>query len=136
MWSNYGSLTSPEGRLAFVSTVREVIDMAGQRVSANDKLYLAAAIPTLIVWGDRDGIIPVAHGHAAHHAIPGSRLEILEGSGHFLPLQDRTAWPPWWPTSWPPPKPAGRTAWPSGPPCAKAGPDRSARTPGDPSSPR
>ncbi|MDQ1418694.1 MAG: hypothetical protein QOJ52_656 [Acidimicrobiaceae bacterium] len=88
MWDNYGSLTSPAGRLAFLSTVREVIDLAGQRVSANEKLYLAAAIPTLIVWGDRDSIIPVSHGYAAHEAVPGSRLEILEGSGHFLPRQD------------------------------------------------
>ncbi|MDQ1392429.1 MAG: hypothetical protein QOF30_1406 [Acidimicrobiaceae bacterium] len=88
MWDNYTSLTSPAGRLAFLSTVREVIDLAGQRVSANEKLYLAAAIPTLIVWGDRDSIIPVAHGYAAHEAVPGSRLEILQGSGHFLPRQD------------------------------------------------
>jgi pimeloyl-ACP methyl ester carboxylesterase len=88
LWEGYTSLTSREARQAFVSTVREVIDLAGQRVSANDKLYLAATIPTLIVWGDRDGIIPVAHGEAAHQAIPGSRLEILEGSGHFLPLQE------------------------------------------------
>jgi pimeloyl-ACP methyl ester carboxylesterase len=88
MWDNYTSLTSPEGRLAFLSTVREVIDPGGQRVSANDKLYLAAAIPTLIVWGDRDAVLPVAHGQAADAAVPGSRLEILEGSGHFLPVQD------------------------------------------------
>jgi pimeloyl-ACP methyl ester carboxylesterase len=88
MWDNYTSLTTPAGRLAFLSTVREVIDPGGQRVSANDKLYLAAAIPTLIVWGDRDRILPVAHAHAAHAAVPGSRLEILEGSGHFLPVQD------------------------------------------------
>jgi pimeloyl-ACP methyl ester carboxylesterase len=88
MWDNYTALTSPEGRLAFLTTVREVIDVAGQRVSANDKLYLAAAIPTLIVWGDRDSVIPVAHAHDAHRAIPGSRLEILDGSGHFLPVQD------------------------------------------------
>jgi pimeloyl-ACP methyl ester carboxylesterase len=88
MWDNYGSLTSAAGRVAFLSTVREVIDLAGQRVSANDKLYLAAAIPTLIVWGDRDGIIPVSHAYDAHAAVPGSRLEILAGSGHFLPVQD------------------------------------------------
>jgi pimeloyl-ACP methyl ester carboxylesterase len=88
MWNNYASLTSPAARLAFLSTVREVIDLAGQRVSAHEKLYLAAAIPTMIVWGDRDSIIPVSHGYAAHEAVPGSRLEILKGSGHFLPMQD------------------------------------------------
>jgi pimeloyl-ACP methyl ester carboxylesterase len=37
----------------------------------------------MIVWGDRDHIIPVHQGHEAHEAIPGSRLEIFEGAGHF-----------------------------------------------------
>jgi pimeloyl-ACP methyl ester carboxylesterase len=74
--------------MAFVQTVRSVIDVAGQRVSAHDRLYLAAAVPTLIVWGDRDRIIPVDHAYRTAEAIPGSRLEILEGAGHFLPWQD------------------------------------------------
>ena len=52
-------------------------------MSANNRLYLAAAMPTLIVWGDADPIIPVSHAHAAHEAIAGSRLEILPGVGHF-----------------------------------------------------
>ncbi len=30
-----------------------------------------------------DRIIPVAHGYAAHEALPGSRLEVLAGVGHF-----------------------------------------------------
>ena len=52
-------------------------------MSALDRLYLAAHLPTLIVWGDNDAIIPVEHARAAHEAIAGSRLEILEGVGHF-----------------------------------------------------
>ena len=52
-------------------------------MSASDRLYLAADVPTLIVWGDRDPIIPMAHGIAAHEAIPGSRFEIFEGAGHY-----------------------------------------------------
>jgi pimeloyl-ACP methyl ester carboxylesterase len=79
----YGSLADGPTRQAFVSTLRSVVDVAGQRVSARDRLYLAAAMPTLIVWGDDDRIIPVAHAFAAHDAMPGSRLEIFEGVGHF-----------------------------------------------------
>ena len=60
-----------------------VIEPGGQTVSALDRLYLAAHLPTLIVWGDRDPIIPVAHAYAAHDAMPGSRLEVFEGIGHF-----------------------------------------------------
>ena len=79
----YRSLTNPENRKAFVTTMRSVIDPGGQSVSAMDRLYLAAHMPTLIVWGDRDTIIPVVHAYKVHEAIPNSRLSIMEGVGHF-----------------------------------------------------
>lgn len=88
MWRSYRSLTEPETRRAFVRTVRAVIDPGGQSVSAMDRLYLAAHMPTLIVWGDRDRIIPLAHAHQAHEAIPNSRLEVMEGVGHFPHAED------------------------------------------------
>jgi len=74
-------------RRAFVQTLRAVIDAHGQRVSARDRLYLAHEIPTMIIWGDRDAVIPVSHAHIAHELIPGSRLEVIEGAGHFLPIE-------------------------------------------------
>jgi pimeloyl-ACP methyl ester carboxylesterase len=83
IWESYGSLADGDTRTAFLRTLRSVIDVAGQRVSAADRLYLAAAVPTLIIWGDRDHIIPVAQSHATHLAIPGSRLEVFGGAGHF-----------------------------------------------------
>jgi pimeloyl-ACP methyl ester carboxylesterase len=83
MWRSYASLTESVNRQSFIRTIRSVIDPGGQTVSAMDRLYLAEEIPTLIIWGDRDNIIPVSHAFAAHEAIPGSRLEIIEGSGHF-----------------------------------------------------
>jgi pimeloyl-ACP methyl ester carboxylesterase len=82
------SLGDTERRAAFVRTVRSVMSPRGQRVTANDRLYLAEGTPTLIVWGDRDPIIPVQHGHAAHERVPHSRLEIFAGSGHFPQLDD------------------------------------------------
>jgi pimeloyl-ACP methyl ester carboxylesterase len=87
MWRAYASLAEPEHRRAFVRTLRAVIDPGGQTVSALDRVYLAAEVPTLLVWGDRDEIIPVAHAHRAHALIPGSRLEIFEGAGHFLHVE-------------------------------------------------
>lgn len=83
MWRAYSSLTEAANRKAFIRTMRSVIDPGGQTVSAMDRLYLASHMPTLIVWGDRDEIIPVSHAYAAHEAIPGSRLEVMEGVGHF-----------------------------------------------------
>jgi pimeloyl-ACP methyl ester carboxylesterase len=83
IWRAYSSLAGAENRHAFVRTMRGVIDPGGQVVDASDRLYLAARVPTLIVWGDNDLIIPVSHAHVAHEAIAHSRLEILDGVGHF-----------------------------------------------------
>jgi pimeloyl-ACP methyl ester carboxylesterase len=83
----FASLDSAGSRQAFLHTVRAVIEPGGQRVSAHDRLELAAPIPSLIVWGERDSIIPLAHGAAAHEAMPGSRFEVFPGAGH-LPHHD------------------------------------------------
>ncbi len=83
MWRAYGSLTETANRKAFIRTMRSVVDPGGQSVSALDRLYLAAGVPTLIIWGDRDEIIPVSHAYEAHEAIAGSQLVVMEGVGHF-----------------------------------------------------
>jgi pimeloyl-ACP methyl ester carboxylesterase len=81
-------LERPGARKAFVETLRAVIDVRGQRVSARDRLYLLGSMPTLIVWGERDNTIPLLHGRAAHEAIPGSRFETLPRAAHFPNLED------------------------------------------------
>jgi pimeloyl-ACP methyl ester carboxylesterase len=86
----YSTLAESPSRVAFVHTLRSVVEPGGQRVSAVDKLYLAAGRPTLIVWGAKDTVIPVAHAYHAHEAIPGSQLEIFEQSEHF-PHMDEPA---------------------------------------------
>jgi pimeloyl-ACP methyl ester carboxylesterase len=88
MWRSYKSLTDAESRHAFVRTLRSVIDPGGQSVSAVDRLYLTAHMPTLIVWGDHDRIIPVDHAYLAHEAIPDSRLEVMEGVGHYPHVEE------------------------------------------------
>jgi pimeloyl-ACP methyl ester carboxylesterase len=81
------SMPDAEARGAFLATLRAVIDERGQRVDARDRLYLAEAMPTLIVWGARDPVIPVEHGAEAHEAMPGSRFEVLD-AGHFPQLEE------------------------------------------------
>src|ERR671923_3088409 len=81
--NGFASLDNTGSRQAFVHTVRAVIEPSGQRVSAHDRLALAGLLPSLIVWGERDSIIPLAHGAAAHAAMPGSRLEVFPGAGHM-----------------------------------------------------
>jgi pimeloyl-ACP methyl ester carboxylesterase len=87
------SLSDRERREAFVRTARSVISPRGQRVAATDKLYLAADVPTLLVAGGRDFVIPAEHTRAAARLAPGSRLEVFEDAGHFphLDQPDRFA---------------------------------------------
>jgi pimeloyl-ACP methyl ester carboxylesterase len=87
MLEGFASLAAVDARRAFLHTARSIIDVTGQRVSARDRLYLAAGMPTLIVWGENDPMIPAAHGRAAHAEMPGSRLEIFPDAGHF-PFND------------------------------------------------
>ncbi|HET9162774.1 MAG TPA: alpha/beta fold hydrolase [Solirubrobacterales bacterium] len=83
----YAGLEDPARRAAFLDTLRAVVGTRGQRVAAGDRLYLAEAVPVLIVWGARDSIIPVRHGKDAARAIPGSRLEVFEDIGHLPQLE-------------------------------------------------
>jgi pimeloyl-ACP methyl ester carboxylesterase len=81
-------LENGDARAAFLHTLRAVIDVHGQRVSATDRLYLLESMPTMIVWGERDNTIPLAHGAAAHEAIPHSHFHTLPGAAHFPHLED------------------------------------------------
>jgi pimeloyl-ACP methyl ester carboxylesterase len=88
VWRGLGTLSDADTRRAFFHTMRTKVDLGGQRASAADRLYLAAQMPTLIVWGDSDRIIPASHAEAAHAGIEGSRLDVFPGAGHFPYLDD------------------------------------------------
>jgi len=88
MARGHSTLGDSEARAAFVHTLRAVVEPGGQRVDASDRLYLAQHIPFLLIWGERDSIIPVSHGRAAHEQMPGSRLEVFAHSGHFPQLDE------------------------------------------------
>jgi pimeloyl-ACP methyl ester carboxylesterase len=88
MARGYASLADVGARQAFLHSLRAVIDPGGQRVSATDRLYLSSLLPSLIVWGRRDPLIPVSHSGVAHRAMPGSRLEVFDNAGHFPQLEE------------------------------------------------
>jgi pimeloyl-ACP methyl ester carboxylesterase len=83
IWRSFSSLGDEDTRRAFLRTLRAVVDVGGQAVSASNRLHLVGELPTLIIWGGDDPIIPVEHAYEAHTAIEGSRLEIFEGAGHY-----------------------------------------------------
>jgi pimeloyl-ACP methyl ester carboxylesterase len=86
----FDALPNAASRRAFVRTLRAAIDWRGQAITMLDRCYLAKDMPTLLVWGDRDGVIPVTHAHQVHAAMPASRLEVFANAGHF-PHQDQPA---------------------------------------------
>ena len=87
-WAAFESLSRPGHRRAFFKTLRAVVDNTGQAVSAANRFHLAGQLPVQVIWGDRDPIIPVSHGYATHEAIPGSRLAIVPGTGHYPHVED------------------------------------------------
>jgi len=84
----YFALADRTARLAFLRTLRSVVDRRGQVITMLDRCYLTQGMPTLLVWGGRDRVIPVVHGALAHAAMPGSRLEIFSDAGHFPHHED------------------------------------------------
>ncbi|SOC47798.1 Pimeloyl-ACP methyl ester carboxylesterase [Blastococcus aggregatus] len=87
------ALSDAEARRAFLRTLRSVVDVHGQSVTAIDRLYLAEAIPMLVIWGARDPIVPVAHAETVRRLVPSARVEIFPDSGHWphLAQPDRFA---------------------------------------------
>lgn len=81
--ARYLRLVEPGTRSAFLRTLRSVVDWRGQVVNMVDRCYLTEGIPTLLVWGTEDSVVPSGHALRAHRAMPGSRLVLFEGAGHF-----------------------------------------------------
>lgn len=84
----HASLSDREARGAFINTLRAVVEPGGQRVNASNRLYLARHLPLMLVWGEQDSLIPVAHATATHEQVADSRLEIFAESGHFPQLDE------------------------------------------------
>ena len=83
IWRGFTSLADADSRRAFLATTRGVIDPGGQKVSAHDHLPMGIDVPTLVLWGTRDRMIPAWHATTAHQVITDSRVVFFEGAGHF-----------------------------------------------------
>ncbi|HEU5456740.1 MAG TPA: alpha/beta fold hydrolase [Nocardioides sp.] len=88
VWDGFTSLGDADTRRAFLATTRAVIDPGGQTVNAHDYLPDATPIPTLVVWGTKDRMIPAWHAASATGSMPNCRVELFQGAGHFPHLDD------------------------------------------------
>ena len=48
-------------------------------------------LPTLILWGSADAVVPVASAERYRAAIPGAQLQVIEGAGHCVEMEEPTA---------------------------------------------
>jgi pimeloyl-ACP methyl ester carboxylesterase len=79
----YALLADRESRLAFIHTLRSVVDYQGQRVAALDRVRTIERVPSLIIWGERDRILPSRHGEHVHNQVPNTSLTVFKQAGHF-----------------------------------------------------
>jgi len=70
---------------AFARTVRDVIDWRGQRRNFMHRVSEVEKLPPLLIlWGDRDALIPIDQGKAFAAMLDGAVFETFEGCGHYL----------------------------------------------------
>jgi pimeloyl-ACP methyl ester carboxylesterase len=86
--SAFASFSDGGARSAFVQSARGSLDLSGQRLTGTQRLHLLAETPVLLIAGSRDPVIPVDHTVDAHETLPGSRLELFDGAGHFPHVDD------------------------------------------------
>ena len=75
------SLGTPEGRAAILEMYRSG-DF--EKLAPYEGALGRLGVPALILWAENDDFAPIGGAHRLHREIPGSKLEIVEGAGHFL----------------------------------------------------
>jgi len=78
-------IASRGGRHALLQTARQCIPPNADELLAKVKTI---AVPTFILWGREDGVIPLKVGELLHQAIPNSILEVIERCGH-IPQEEK-----------------------------------------------
>lgn len=78
-------LMSDALRAGPLNLARATLQVLGSRLDARLREIQAE---TLIIWGERDRLLPLEIGRRLHQALPGSRLEVIAGAGHN-PMWDR-----------------------------------------------
>ncbi|MFT3717034.1 MAG: alpha/beta fold hydrolase [Gordonia sp. (in: high G+C Gram-positive bacteria)] len=82
-----GDLTDSEAQAAFVRTLRSAVDWRGQSITTLDRAHSVENLPLLMIWGDRDPVIPARHAELFGAVVPSAQVEMFPGSGHF-PFHD------------------------------------------------
>jgi 4,5:9,10-diseco-3-hydroxy-5,9,17-trioxoandrosta-1(10),2-diene-4-oate hydrolase len=64
------------------------VSFGGQDDSINSRGRLhEIKVPTLLIWGRQDGVIPLQHGEIARELIAGSKLTVIDDCGHVPQIE-------------------------------------------------
>lgn len=85
----FAELRKPRAGRAFISFQRDELKWRGLRTVYMDRLH-ELSVPTLIIHGEKDGLVPVEYARQAHERIPGSRLYVIPECGHW-PQREKPA---------------------------------------------
>jgi pimeloyl-ACP methyl ester carboxylesterase len=80
------SLKPPYTRVQ-IGIGKSIMSLKGQTTVLLDELA-RLVMPTLLVWGAKDGVVPVKHAYAAARVIPDCRVHIFENGGHHIHNQN------------------------------------------------
>jgi pimeloyl-ACP methyl ester carboxylesterase len=89
----YQFLSRPGFQEFFLRILRQVVDLRGAREEILNPIMnhlQDIAQPVLIVWGEKDRVLPLKHGFLGRERLPRARLQIMEGCGH-IPFFERAA---------------------------------------------
>lgn len=79
------ALAHAGGRHALLQTARQCIPEDVDEIAAEVNKI---TVPTLLLWGRQDAVMPLAVGELLHAAIPNSTLEVIEECGH-IPQEEK-----------------------------------------------
>lgn len=78
-------IVSEGGRHALLQTARQCVPANSDEIIAK---LSSITVPTLILWGREDGVIPLKVGELLDQALPNSKLEVFEQCGH-IPQEEK-----------------------------------------------
>ncbi|MFD6061050.1 alpha/beta fold hydrolase [Rhodococcus wratislaviensis] len=87
-WRSLKTVSDRSSRAAFLASTRAVVGLRGQTVSAKQHFSKFESLPSLLVWGGRDKMIPASHAENLRRVVPHSRVEIFPRAGHFPQLDE------------------------------------------------
>ena len=71
------------GQAAFYAQIAQADQVYTDEI---EPLYQSLDLPVLVVWGRNDSWIPVDRARRLADAIPGAQLQLVEGAGHLIHL--------------------------------------------------